>query len=424
MGEQLSEGGVMRDRTRDLIERTVGLSKVCAVSGGINISNVSLLEALLDAVRAEERANLFAVGEPFQMMESSEGPHPESGEVERLRTCLRNIQIEYEREGSKPHHLKRVVAIQCRVGLSASPPPLEGAGRCEDGSSRGLGGHPCGERDQSNVSATASLATDWRSAPRGVPLLLRHRAGYTGLGILSDQSFGDNSFTTASVAWAGKRPGDPPGVWMTADEANIVSWSLANGALGRQDEVVQPIRDEPISSSKGEALPVVSEEMVEAAARKIGDEVGLHMFDDMALDRAELRKMVRSADGYEVTEPTQPAPPSPPPYPSPVPASDKGEEPTAWRGRFRTKWAVNSWSYSDGPEKPPWEPWNGERGHDLEPLYARPSTGVSREEVEALAGALTMCADFIVELGASGLAILEGITPAGRAALTEDKANA
>jgi hypothetical protein len=29
------------------------------------------------------------------------------------------------------------------------------------------------------------------------------------------------------------------------------------------------------------------------------------MFDDMALDRAELRKLVRSADGYEVTEPTQ-----------------------------------------------------------------------------------------------------------------------
>jgi len=51
--------------------------------------------------------------------------------------------------------------------------------------------------------------------------------------------------------------------------------------------------------------PAVSEEAVEVAARKIGDEVGLHMFDDMALGRAELRKLVRSADGYEVTEPTQ-----------------------------------------------------------------------------------------------------------------------
>ena len=56
----------------------------------------------------------------------SEGPHPKRGEVERLRTCLRNIQIEYERDGSKPHHLKRVVAIQCRAGLSAALPPLKG----------------------------------------------------------------------------------------------------------------------------------------------------------------------------------------------------------------------------------------------------------------------------------------------------------
>ena len=62
-----------------------------------------------------------------------------------------------------------------------------------------------------------------------------------------------------------------------------------------------------------------------------------------------------------------------------VEALDMGE-PVAWRGRFRTEWAVNSWSYSDGAEKPPWSPWDGERGHDIEPLYTTPSAAIARAE--------------------------------------------
>jgi len=57
---------------------------------------------------------------------------------------------------------------------------------------------------------------------------------------------------------------DLPEQWITRagfalDRRNGVAthWRPADGALGRQDEVVPQPRDEPISSSKGEALPVV-----------------------------------------------------------------------------------------------------------------------------------------------------------------------
>lgn len=51
--------------------------------------------------------------------------------------------------------------------------------------------------------------------------------------------------------------------------------------------------------------PIVSEAMVEAGAREIGNHVGQHMVADMALDRADLRKLVRLADGYDINDLTQ-----------------------------------------------------------------------------------------------------------------------
>lgn len=67
---------------------------------------------------------------------------------------------------------------------------------------------------------------------------------------------------------------DLPEQWITRagfalDRRNGVAthWRPADGALGRQDEVAPQPRDEPISSSKGEALPVViTDEMVKLAS--------------------------------------------------------------------------------------------------------------------------------------------------------------
>ena len=38
-------------------------------------------------------------------------------EIGRLRSALINIRAEYMREGSRPPHLQRVVALQCRAAL-------------------------------------------------------------------------------------------------------------------------------------------------------------------------------------------------------------------------------------------------------------------------------------------------------------------
>jgi len=51
--------------------------------------------------------------------------------------------------------------------------------------------------------------------------------------------------------------------------------------------------------------PAVTDEAVEAATRAIANDVGIRPFDHMALDRPELRQLVRSADGYDINEPTQ-----------------------------------------------------------------------------------------------------------------------
>lgn len=44
--------------------------------------------------------------------------------------------------------------------------------------------------------------------------------------------------------------------------------------------------------------------MIEKMARALAGHFG-KSFDDMALDRSELRALVRNADGYDINEPTQ-----------------------------------------------------------------------------------------------------------------------
>jgi len=151
------------------------------------------------------------------------------------------------------------------------------------------------------------------------------------------------------IRWLGGNP------LLSNPRATEHAWISADGALGRQDEVVQPIRDEPISSSKWEALPVVSEEMVLAARR--------------SLERSsDVRRAIEAALSVA------------------CPASDKGEEAVQWG------WAFEYLHDNGEHDEPSWEPGASPldpRRHkrpafqyrNVQPLYARPSPGVSREEV-------------------------------------------
>lgn len=107
----------------------------------------------------------------------SEGPHPESGEPAHAQVTFENAQeicrmllvqaklgaalrklvdachdadergeLAEEIDGSLLDEAEAAIALIDPKFQPASPPPLEGAGRAEDGSSQGLGGHPCGDR--------------------------------------------------------------------------------------------------------------------------------------------------------------------------------------------------------------------------------------------------------------------------------------
>jgi len=198
---------------------------------------------------------------------------------------------------------------------------------------------------------------------------------------------------------------DKAAVWERAAASGTVEWQDYNR---RAAEALRAALAAPPASSKGEALPVaVTDEMVEAAKANIASSrlrIPLHLHRDIdalvrhvtdlevrcgamkAVATAEKERWLKAAskhvraDGrksdcrerdlerariaHRIEEGTAA-------LSLPRPASDKGEEaPVAWRWRLhpQTPWHLVS-------EDP--------RDDELyvEPLYARPSPGVSREEV-------------------------------------------
>lgn len=219
----------------------------------------------------------------------SEGPHPESGEKPRVvRLGLGEVIVDTGTHGGTPAvFIERApttgvvgdkgqagafdevapgsVIIECHgpaqvlidALLKLSPPPLEGAGRAEDGLSR----------SQPVLSPKSDNAVVWLQWNQGwncwehvasehggepgtiayTPVTQRPLGVFEALTRLEEMAeqrldFSEDMTKADAVVFA-------------SDVAKVKA-ALADGDLGRQDEVVQLIRDEPISSSKGEALPV------------------------------------------------------------------------------------------------------------------------------------------------------------------------
>jgi len=171
MGEQLSEADI-------------ALLKSFGVPDPASVSEFRMMRETMAAIIQAAR---------------SEGPHPESGEDE----CPNPKGCAYCHEFGCPR---------------ASPPPLEGAGREEDGSS-----------------------PEKRASERL-------------------NNFVSGALNAACVERAEEQKGPSGQTWLERYQD-----LLRKGQYGPALAMLrQPA--EPISSSKGEALPVVSEEMVEAAA--------------------------------------------------------------------------------------------------------------------------------------------------------------
>lgn len=234
----------------------------------------------------------------------------------------------------------------------AASPPLEGAGREEDGSSRS---QPVLSPESDNADGWIRWNGGACPVATGTPIDVRYRDGQELLCLPADR-LADSSRDASEAFW---RNDDC--------ENDIVAYrlALADGALGRQDEVVQPIRDEPISSSKWEALPVVSEEMVEAACRAAWK---FNTYDpDMDAEGEPLWKTTADEQRAALTAALS----------LPRPASDKVEEAVAWRRKPKS--GSRGWQLFDDPNDHAFYVAGGQ--YDIESLYARPVPGVSREEV-------------------------------------------
>lgn len=340
MGEQLSEAN------RALIERVLGHDEA-EEAFMADIFTSFEVAVLLQAARSEGP-------HPDQFADAGKMvPHPESGEwvmvprqpSYKLVSDLASEWAYSTEEASESY--QGFLDVVSRHGAAGSdpaayesdrladeegdPPPLEGAGRGEDGSSR----------SQPVLSPESDNADGWISWKGGEQPVADD--------VKVDLKFSDGDSVEGSMAdrWNWGR-GDG---WA---DPEITHYRLSDGALGRQDEVVQPIRDAPISSSKWEALPVVSEEMVEAFKRFYRERgVYLNHGNDNHLHDALTAALSL-----------------------PRPASDKGEEaPVAWTGSGSLRALELGGEGFIWPEKA--------KAHPI-PLYARPSPGVSREEVAAL----------------------------------------